>query len=60
MQKLGLPLGFALVGAVAALIGYVLSLLVGWDLGAPGWLIVASGAVGGFIGGTIRKKRSEQ
>ncbi|WP_172978755.1 hypothetical protein [Roseovarius sp. THAF8] len=53
-------MGFALVGAVAALIGYVLSLLVGWDLGAPGWLIVASGAVGGFIGGTIRKKRGKK
>jgi hypothetical protein len=46
-----LPFRFALVGAAAALFGYGLSLLVGWDMEAPGWLIVAAGAVGGYIGG---------
>lgn len=59
MQKLGLPFRFALVGAAAALIGYGLSLLVGWDMETPGWLIVAAGAVGGCIGGIIRKKRGK-
>ena len=59
LDKLGLPLRFALLGAVAALTGYGLSLVIAWDMEAPGCMIVAAGAIGGFIGGWIRQRRGK-
>ncbi|MCR9145845.1 MAG: hypothetical protein NXH74_01460 [Rhodobacteraceae bacterium] len=53
------PLIFALIGAVAGMLGYGLSLVLGMDLQAPFAVIVLAAAVGGFIGGWIRQRRGK-
>ena len=58
MTSLSLPLRYALIGAVAALVGALLLIpLLGMDPGAPWWALTIAGGVGGYVGGLLRARR---
>ena len=57
MERYRQPLIFAGMGALAGAIGYGLSALIGFDLGASFLAIVLAGSIGGMIGGWLRQRR---
>lgn len=58
MNNLTTPVRYAIIGAVAGLIGYGLSLALGQGPGAPWWIIVIAMGIGGYIGGYLKDRRN--
>jgi uncharacterized membrane protein len=58
MNQLSLPVRYGLLGLLAGLLGVWLSSALGQSPGAPWWVIMLAGGVGGLIAGFIRKGRS--
>ncbi len=58
MNNLTTPLRYAIVGAVAGLIGFGLSFALGLNPSAPWWLIVIAMAIGGYVGGMLKDRRN--
>ncbi len=59
MNNLSTPVRYAIIGAVAGLIGYGLSLALGQSPGAPWWIIVIAMGIGGYVGGFFKDRRSK-
>ncbi|WP_026381634.1 hypothetical protein [Afifella pfennigii] len=57
MEDLSTPIRYGLIGAVAGLLGFGLSMALGLDLEAPWWLLMLAGGIGGYVGGYFKEKR---
>ncbi|PRY22512.1 hypothetical protein CLV78_10652 [Aliiruegeria haliotis] len=58
LNPLGLPIKYAIIGAIACPFGVFLAGLLGF--GATGYIpTMVGGAIGGAVGGYIRKRRGK-
>ncbi len=58
MESLSLPTRYGIMGLIAGLAGFALSLALGLNPEAPWWAFMIAGGVGGYIAGLLKQKRS--
>ena len=57
MGNLSLPARYGVMGLVAGLAGFALSLALGLNPEAPWWALMIAGGIGGYVAGLIKQKR---